>query len=107
MFKSLIMVSIMATLASGMNQDSYIYPETGIVVDVNRNANLVTFQTCGGMLYSFTECDDWQEGDMCSVIMYSGDVSNVYDDTVISVKYSGCKEWLPDVYTPELLTAGE
>ena len=43
---------------------STTYPLAGVVTTVDRAADLVTFRTGSGHLYSLTGCDDWLPGDV-------------------------------------------
>ena len=66
------------------------YPLAGVVVEVDRAADLVTFRTGGGHLYAVTGCDDWQPGDVIACIMSdSGTPDDVTDDTITAYRYSG------------------
>lgn len=113
MLNGFAMVASVVAMLSGMSPDGYIYPETGIVTQVDYSTNTVTFTTCEQVPHYFTGCEDWDVGDICSAIMYSPDQYNVFDDQVLSAVYSGRVEWLPTPdayiydYPAELLTAGE
>lgn len=69
-------------LSSGIS----LYPNAGVVTEVNREADLVTF--CDGYHdWTFEGCEDWDVGDGIAVIMSDNGTETVYDDEVISVKY--------------------
>lgn len=66
------------------------YPQTGIVKNVDYENDIVTFEVFNGNLWEFKGCYDWYEGDIVSAIMFNNlTKSSVYDDKIISVKYSG------------------
>ena len=66
------------------------YPLAGVVVQVDRAADLVTFRTGSGHLYSLTGCDDWLPGDVIACTMDdSGTPHDVTDDTITQYRYCG------------------
>ncbi len=74
----------------GMNT---FYPQTGIVKNVDYENNLVTFEDFNGNIWEFSECEDWMEGDIVSAIMYNNlTKKSIYDDKIVSLKYSGYVE---------------
>ena len=67
-----------------------IYPQTGIVTNVDYENDIVTFKVFNGNLWEFSGCEDWYEGDIVSAIMFNNlTKKSVYDDKILSVKYSG------------------
>ena len=66
-----------------------IYPQTGIITNVNYENNVVTFQTFSGIEYQFSECDDYMVNDIISCIMFTNYTENITDDIIITYKYSG------------------
>ena len=66
------------------------YPHCGIVCEVNASENLVTFEDASGNLWSFFGSEDWQPGDIVSVMMYdNGTEKTIYDDQIIEARYNG------------------
>ena len=65
------------------------YPTCGVVVEVNEEENLVTFQDFMGNQWSFKDTEDWYVNDICACIMNDNGTSIVYDDVIISVQYCG------------------
>ena len=79
-----------ALIRSGPAPAPTSYPLAGVVVEVNPAADLVTFRTGSGHLYSVTGSDDWQPGDVIACIMSdSGTPDDVTDDTITDYRYSG------------------
>ncbi len=67
-----------------------LYPTTATVTDLDRETDTVTVETATGILYAFCGCEDYAEGDLVSMIMYSnGTDDDVTDDVILSVRYSG------------------
>ena len=65
------------------------YPTCGVVVEVNEEENLVTFQDFMGNQWSFKDTEDWYVNDICACIMNDNGTATVYDDVIISVQYCG------------------
>ena len=69
---------------------SSTYPLAGVVTTVDRAADLVTFRTGSGHLYSLTGCDDWLPGDVIACTMDdNGTPDDVTDDTITQYRYCG------------------
>lgn len=94
--KMLILAIILATKLISYHHEmgmETIYPETGIVVDLNYETDEVTFECHNGNQFTFTGIEDWYEGDIVAAIMYNNFTKNsVYDDKILSVKYAGWYE---------------
>lgn len=92
-------ISIMAGSAGNTYFKSYedIYPETAIVQEANTETDIVTVETFNGNLFQFYGVEDYQAGDIVSMIMDSNKTEAVNDDIILSVKYSG---YIPET-TPE------
>ena len=70
--------------------NSEIYPSTGIVIDTDFTADMVTVETFSGLRYEFSDVEDWELGDICSMLMNdSGTPDSVLDDEIIQARYSG------------------
>ena len=65
------------------------YPMTTIVTEVNYNSDEVTCTDFNGNKWAFTGCEDWLEGDICSMIMCDNGTKTIYDDIIISERYNG------------------
>lgn len=66
------------------------YPKTMTATEVNYKANTVICADYNGNTWAFTGCDDWQDGDIVSAIMSDNETpDNIYDDVIISARYSG------------------
>ena len=75
-----LLVALM--LSTGIN----IYPVAGVVTEVDRETDTVTFSTYGNA-FSFYGCEDWEVGDGIAAIMSDNGTEEIYDDEIISVRY--------------------
>lgn len=67
-----------------------VYSTTTMVTEVDYDADVVIIQTFSGIEYQFKGCEDWYEGDICTVTMWDNDTSDtVYDDEILQTRYSG------------------
>ena len=73
----------------GVGNSDTIYPTTCMVFEIQDNE--VSIETSAGILYTFTTHgeEDWVVGDCCSCIMDSMGTELIYDDQIVSVRYSG------------------
>lgn len=65
------------------------YPTCGEVVEVDYENDLVVVEDFNGNLWEFEGCEDWLEGDIASMIMNDCGTPEIYDDEIVTVKYSG------------------
>ena len=68
------------------------YPLTTEIVELDRENDVVTCEDFNGYLWQFEGCEDWQEGDICSMIMNDNGTAEIFDDKIVSVRYSGTFE---------------
>lgn len=67
-----------------------LYPHTAVVSKVDYKEDTVYCEDFNGHVWMFTECDDWNCGDIVSMIMdTNGTDDDITDDEIVSVKYSG------------------
>lgn len=75
-------------LAAPASSTTYLL--AGVVTTVDRAADLVTFRTGSGHLYSLTGCDDWLPGDVIACTMDdNGTPHDVTDDAITQYRYCG------------------
>ena len=68
--------------------NQHIYPLSTVVECINGNE--VTTRDFNGNLWVFTDnTEDWNKGDICSLIMHDNYTDIIYDDTIIKAQYSG------------------
>ena len=51
--------------------------------------NIVTMETATGYTYSFDVVEDWQVGDIATVMMHDNCTTDIADDVILHVTYSG------------------
>lgn len=65
-----------------------LYALTTVVVNVDYDNDVVTVEDFNGFLWEFENCDDWFEGDCCSMVMDDMGTEIIFDDEIISVRYN-------------------
>ena len=76
-------------LITSLTMSLGLYPTTCKVVNLDRVNDIVTMQTSTGIQYDFYGCEDYDENDLVSVIMFNNGTDSVLDDAVICVHYAG------------------
>ena len=66
-----------------------LYPTTAVVVELDRENDIVTCADYAGNLWEFEGCEDWETGDVASLLMCDLGTASIYDDTIEMVRYSG------------------
>lgn len=67
-----------------------LYPRTTVVTFVDTITDTVMCEDAVGEVWEFYGCDDWQEGDICTLLMENtGKADSIYDDTIIKTIYNG------------------
>ncbi len=66
-----------------------LYPKTMIVTEINTTEDYVVCEDYTGNLWSFDGVEDWQEGDICSAIMWGKGTAEVIDDEIVMARYNG------------------
>lgn len=102
-------ISIMAGSSGNTFFKAYedVYPETAIVTETDLETDLVTVETLNGNLFQFEGIEDYQTGDIVSMIMDSNKTPEVTDDIILSVKYSGYIPETTPAEVPEVETTPE
>lgn len=73
-----------AVIASGV-----VYPDTMEIVGIDEESDTVTLATATGYVYQMTGTEDYIEGDLVSLIMYSNGTKSVLDDEILAARFSG------------------
>ena len=71
------------------------YPDCGLIIDIDEERNLVTYQAQNGNIFCFTGIEDFFVGDLVATIMNDSGTPEVKDDIVVSVRYVG---WIDEAY---------
>lgn len=65
------------------------YANTGVVMAISTGTDTVVVEDYNGNLWAFYGVEDWQEGDCVSLVMSDAGTEEIYDDEILSVRYSG------------------
>ena len=87
MFNILTSATSVASIA--MAAALTIYPETGIITNVDAATDTVEVSTLAGEVFAFTGVEDWETGDLCSMLMDSKGTEEVTDDEIVRALYCG------------------
>lgn len=68
-------------------EQHHYYANTAVVTEIDYANNLVTVEDSAGNTWQFTETEDWEFSDTCSMLMDSKGTSSVSDDEIIQVTY--------------------
>lgn len=71
----------------GVQRPSEQYAKSGVVTDVDTEADVVTFVDTQGNAWTFTGCEDWQVGDRLAVIMNTQGTESIYDDVIMGTPH--------------------
>ena len=76
-----------AFCAGAITLRSLVYPATMLVDEIN--GDTVVLRTSTGHLYAMTGSEDWEIGDMASLLMFSKGTDVITDDIILTARYSG------------------
>lgn len=65
-----------------------LYALTTVVVNVDYDNDIVTVEDFNGFLWEFYGCEDWYEGDCCSMVMDNMGTDLIFDDEILSARYN-------------------
>ena len=85
----LITTLITLILSGNINGNATLYPETAIVREIDPVEDTVLVEAGNENLFVFKGTEDWEEDDVCSMLMSDNGTANVADDIILDVKYSG------------------
>lgn len=74
-----------------------LYPLPTVVTEIDRSIDKVTCTDYNGYEWSFYGCEDWQENDICTLLMDSRKTEKIYDDVIVQTGYSGSVESMVDM----------
>lgn len=69
-------------------QRPQLYATTAIVRAVDPENDLVTVEDYNGFTWGFYGAEDWLPGDCVSMVMNDAGTDLVFDDEIVSVRYS-------------------
>lgn len=73
-----------------------LYPKTAVVTCVDEESDMVYCMDYTKNLWSFEGSEDWETGDVVSMIMDTKGTDTIYDDEIVSIRYNGT----PDGFYP-------
>lgn len=74
-------------LLVGSNNSEYAL--TTKVAEINNETDTVICIDSNGNKWAFEGVEDWMIGDYCSMIMNDNSTEIIYDDIIVSTRYSG------------------
>ena len=77
---------LIGLLAGILLATSHLYPMSGIVTEVNREADTVAITTNDGNIWEFYGAEDWMIGDLCAMLMNDMGTAEITDDEIVSVQ---------------------
>lgn len=63
------------------------YARGAVVIDLDRENDVVVVEDCVGYTWEFTECEDWFIGDGCVMVMDDMGTETIFDDEIVNVHY--------------------
>lgn len=67
--------------------DGWYYAKSARVIEIDRVADVVTFEDCTGNLWDWEGVEDWEVDDFAALLMNSKGTASIYDDEIISAKF--------------------
>ena len=65
------------------------YALTACVVEIDKDADVVTFEDYNGNLWTLEGVEDWEMGDCASLLMNNQATAQIEDDVIRSAHYEG------------------
>lgn len=80
------MIFISLFIASEVNR-SRLYPAVMVVEKIDEIKDTITFMDGNGSFWQYEGVEDFQEGDICSMIMDDKGTPEIKDDEIVQLKY--------------------
>ena len=84
-----LILQLLLVVCVACTESAKEYPTCATVVELDRENDEVVVEDFNGNLWAFDGCEDWAEGDICAMIMNDEGTSEIYDDTIVQVRYCG------------------
>ena len=84
--------SVMAYTYTATIQTMYrnhTYPETAMVIEIIKDEDTIVVECANGNRFAFFGIEDYEKGDLVSLIMHDNGTKIVYDDEIIKAEYAG------------------
>lgn len=85
--KKIALAALAAILTFASLAHAEIYPTTFVIVKVTNN--IVIAEDFNENLWAWEGAEDWMEGDIASAIMNDNGTPEIFDDEIVTVRYSG------------------
>ena len=82
-----VAASALIALSLGLAFLRSLYPDAMTITEIS--GDLVTIESSTGNRFQFYGAEDYEEGDLVAVLMYSKGTENVTDDIILRVRYAG------------------
>lgn len=73
-----------------------LYSVAMIVTELDEENDTVIMQDANGNIWSFEGIEDWFVGDLASVMLDKNGTQEIYDDTIVKVRYTGVIDYFED-----------
>ena len=77
---------LLGLIVGSMLATSHLYPMSGIITAIDREADTVAVTTNDGNIWEFYGAEDWCEGDLCAMMMNDCGTPVITDDEIVSVQ---------------------
>lgn len=86
----LAVLMFLCSTACAVSAPDGFYPRTAIVTDINYLTDTVVCTDCAGVVWMFADVEDWNIGDIVSMLMFDNDTpDSIYDDEIVMAYYGG------------------
>lgn len=87
--KKIIIITLIAIIAVAGYANTHIYPQCAIIDNLDYKTDVVTCIDSVGFIWQFYGCEDYAIGDLVSFTMWDAFTEEIFDDTILDVRYSG------------------
>lgn len=88
LFLALIVMVLGNVKADNISMEN-LYPLCGVVIELDYQEDIFVVIDGAGMIWLFTECEDWQIGDLIAMIVFDNFTPYIQDDIVLNYRYCG------------------
>lgn len=82
-------VALILPLHGALADEACFYPKTVIVVELDEENDMVITEDAVGFIWEFYGVEDFEVGDMVSLLMFDCGTELIFDDEVIDAVFSG------------------
>ncbi len=66
----------------------HYYATTFKITDLEYETDTIIFTDANGNIWEYEGIEDWELNDTVSVLMFDNGTTNIYDDEIVSMRYS-------------------